>query len=181
MKRFIPRPKLIALAATLAIAATVGAVMAADNNVGGVPAALNDVSKSLNAVLATVNSLATKITDLASKITELTTAVDKPSATSKVIATGVLREQGHGSACVVANLGTTPAAIKLTVHGANGQLAEPPLVITIAPGGTGGIENPVSPSSLVYCRIESEQVAQLRGTAWVRGINGFPVQTSDAR
>jgi hypothetical protein len=169
MKPITRRTKLLSLTAALAVALTAGHAFAADDSAGGVAAALKDVTKTLNALIATVS-------DLGSKVATLTSIVSPPIATPTVLTSGPLSATVAQQAnCIVANTGTSTVTVTVSLRDGAGVPIGSPFTFTAGPGSTGLTGNLVAQSSVVYCRFESGQAGQLRGTLMTGGL------TSDAR
>jgi hypothetical protein len=122
---------------------------------------LKDLSKTLNALIATVS-------DLGSKVATLTSLVGTPAAAPTVLTSGPLftafTAVGQPAYCVVSNTGTTAAAVTVSVRDGGGALVGSAFTFNAGPGATGLISNVVASGSVVYCRFESGQAGQLRGT-----------------
>jgi hypothetical protein len=164
-----------ALASALLLLTTAPAAQA---DPGGVPEALNQVSKTLSSLIATVSGLA-------SKVAELTSAVATISSAPSVLATSMLSTSRVDQKidCRVSNIGPTPAQVTVTVFDPIG--ASPPVVLNLPAGNTQIVAASNFGDTLIYraCRFTSSNapLSQLRANAVVRGTNLEIFAVSEAR
>ncbi len=140
---------------------------------GGVPEALRQVNATLNALIATVNQLATKVD-------QLVTSIGTPPTRPTFLFTGSLRAREQVAACSVVNYGATTAPLVMSLRKANGAVIDR-LNISVGSGEAAYFGILIQAEDIVYCRIDSAQAGQLRGTLSLNDATGHAQAAVETR